>query len=313
MRLARGSGLDGLAGMAPWSRSRRSDRRPAPCASCARCWACRRRACEPPWRRAASPGSRTRATSRRPSSAPACALPRGELEALGLSATCWPSARGGCSGRARRWRPSPMAFAPPEAGMVHTDPLRLLPHRSRAAALRRPRRSPCACIGRCIAAAGGSGEPVPLAKLEPIVAGLRAAGTRRPGSWTLARARVIAAAAEAIQIEREPGRAAPAASSHWHAGARTRYGTAALPSSRPATRWRAAVEVRALGRGRPRRSCGACGRAVKGTPSALRLAPSFWRRRRRWLPCRPLDFWADAGLAEQLSRGLRGLALQLRR
>ena len=42
-------------------------------------------------------------------------------------------------------------------------------------------------LARCIAAAGGSDEPVPLAKLEPIVAG--AAPTASvAGSWTLARA-----------------------------------------------------------------------------------------------------------------------------
>ena len=44
-------------------------------------------------------------------------------------------------------------------------------------------------IGRCIAAAGGSGEPVSLAKLEPIVAGIWGDARGRPRQPGRCRAR----------------------------------------------------------------------------------------------------------------------------
>ncbi len=60
-------------------------------------------------------------------------------------------------------------------------------------------------LGRAIAAAGGSDQPVPLAKLEAIVEALRSADPAGTAKWTLARA-MITAKGGAIIIEREPGR-----------------------------------------------------------------------------------------------------------
>ena len=61
-------------------------------------------------------------------------------------------------------------------------------------------------IGRCIAAAGGAAEPVSLAKLELLVAGVQERGSVWQGHRTLARAHVVVEGGF-VQIEREPGRA----------------------------------------------------------------------------------------------------------
>jgi tRNA(Ile)-lysidine synthase len=60
-------------------------------------------------------------------------------------------------------------------------------------------------IARAIAAAGGSGEPVPLAGLEAIAAEVLSDDSPVDGRWTLARA-MITAAADSLTIEREPPR-----------------------------------------------------------------------------------------------------------
>ena len=177
MRLARGSGVDGLAAMAPWTEvGARGET--GVCASSGRCWAWRRRGCAPPWRPAASPGSRTPATSLPPSSAPVGAPRAPTWRRSACRARCWPPARGGCSGHARRSRPSPMPTAPRTRGLVRDRPLRRLPHRPGAVA-RVPEEIALRVIGRCIVAAGGSGEPVPLAGLEPIVARIWSGKRRR--------------------------------------------------------------------------------------------------------------------------------------
>src|SRR5262249_40539211 len=59
-------------------------------------------------------------------------------------------------------------------------------------------------MDRAIAAAGGAGEPVPLGKLERIVASLHT-GSDAGRRWTLARAPVTEEGSS-VRIEREPGR-----------------------------------------------------------------------------------------------------------
>jgi tRNA(Ile)-lysidine synthase len=152
----------------------------------------------------------------------------------------------------------------------------------------------------CIAAAGGSDEPVPLGKLEPIVDGLRRGKDLEAGSWTLARA-LITAAPETIQVEREPGRQPPPRLS-------LASGTQALWDGRfavaVAAGFEGTLEVRALGAdglAELRR----LGRPVKGT-RALHLVPSFWRKT-TLLAVPALDFWAAADLKGRLSATFVGL------
>jgi tRNA(Ile)-lysidine synthase len=155
-------------------------------------------------------------------------------------------------------------------------------------------------IGRCIAAAGGSGEPVPLGKLEPIVASLWQANARGPGSWTLARAQ-ITAAGEVIQVERELGRlalpvvtVAGGAKVLWDGRFAIEIADG-LPGD---------LEVRALGRAGlaelKRLGC-----AVKGA-SGLLLAPSFWRAN-NLLAVPAIDFWVQEGLDRLISADFMGL------
>ena len=153
------------------------------------------------------------------------------------------SAPGGCSGRARRWTPSPKASAPTRRLVAHR-PLRRLPHRPRAARSCARGGPACACSARCIAAAGGSAEPVPLGKLEPIVDTLCRGKDPGVGSWTLARA-LITAAPEAIAGRARAGPAAAAApSSRRRLHATLWDGRFASPSPQS---FGGTVEVRALG------------------------------------------------------------------
>lgn len=61
-------------------------------------------------------------------------------------------------------------------------------------------------LARAVAAAGGSGEPVPLARLEAIAEEVLVDGPPVEGRWTLARA-MITAAHDTLTVEREPPRA----------------------------------------------------------------------------------------------------------
>ena len=162
-------------------------------------------------------------------------------------------------------------------------------------------------IGRCIAAAGGSAEPVSLAKLEPIVTALRGRGGHEPAGWTLARAHITVDGqiedGPAIQIEREPGRL-PLPCLSVAGGTRAlwdgRFDIAiaeALEGGR--------LEVRALG-GAGLRELERLGHAFKRAPPQ-RFVPSFWRGS-DLLAVPTLDFWAGeepAGLISATFIGLR--------
>jgi tRNA(Ile)-lysidine synthase len=130
-------------------------------------------------------------------------------------------------------------------------------------------------LGKGIAAAGGSGDPMPLAKLEALADTLAAAlavpGTA--GRWTLART-AIRAAPGRIVLEREPGRRpwpelalAPGERALWDG----RFWVAAAPQLG------FSVAVRALG------AAGLAGLrqqvALPGglSSTTLRALPGFWR------------------------------------
>ena len=229
---------------------------------------------------------------------------RGDLEALGLSSEMLAlSAR-----RLQRARAALDAvtdeYCAEDGGVVRTDPCGLF-RVAREKLRRAPEEIAVRVIGRCIAAAGGAGEPVPLAKLEPVVARLwHGNDGDAAGSWTLARAQ-ITAVGDVIQVEREPGRLALPVMTL--AG-----GAKALWDGRfvveIADGFEGRLEVRALG-GAGLAELKRAGKVVKGT-SALLLVPSFWSEN-ELLAVPAIDFWARGGLDRLISAGFAGLRYNL--
>ncbi|NJO35126.1 MAG: hypothetical protein HC869_20480 [Rhodospirillales bacterium] len=143
-------------------------------------------------------------------------------------------------------------------------------------------------LGRVIAAAGGSHEWVPLAKLESIAAFLFAASGEAV-RWTLARA-MITASDRVVTIERELGRE-PLPRLELPAGARTCWDGRFWVGFN-ARGELSAVEVRPLGEG-PARELLRQGAVTTQTPvRAVALVPSFWRGE-RLLAVPSLEFWSD--------------------
>jgi tRNA(Ile)-lysidine synthase len=296
MRLARGSGLDGLAAIAPSTHfgPLRIVRPLLGVAKSRLIATLRARAI--PW--IEDPSNRAPAFERTRLRAA-----RGELDALGLTSEMLASS-------ARRLQRARAALdgvtdtycAEPPQGVVHTDPCGVF-RIDRARLMAAPEEIVLRLLERCIGAAGGSGEPVPLAKLEAVVAGLRRRDAPAAGSWTLGRA--LIAAGDAIEIEREPGR---------HALPRlTLAGTAgALWDGRFAIHvaggGEESVEVRALGPdgvAELRR----LGRALKATRAA-QLCPSFWRGT-RLLAVPPADIWVGEEAKARYSAAFVGLRYNL--
>lgn len=292
MRLARGSGLDGLAAIAPWIEAG-ALRIVRPLLGVAK--ARLRATLEAraiPW--VEDPGNQSPAFERTRWRAA-----RGNLEALGLSSEMLASS----ARRLQRARTAldtlTDAYCAEREGLVHTDPCGFF-RIDRERLRQMPEEIALRVIGRCIAAAGGSGEPVPLGKLEPMVARLWQGKAREPGSWTLARAQ-ITAAGEVIQIEREPGRLAlPVVTVA--GGAKVLWdGRFAIEI---ADGLEGSLEVRALG-GAGLVELKRLGCAVKGT-SALLLVPSFWRAN-DLLAVPAIDFWGHKGLDSLISADFMGL------
>jgi tRNA(Ile)-lysidine synthase len=183
--------------------------------------------------------------------------------------------------------------------VVHTDPCGVF-RIDRARLARAPGEILLRVLSRCIAAAGGSAEPVPLGKLEPIVDTLCRGKAPGVGSWTLARA-LIAAAPQAIEVEREPGRQPPPRV--LLAGGDTRLWDGRFAIA-VAQSFGGTVEVRALG------AEGLVGVRHLGRPAkatrALHLVPSFWRES-SLLAVPALDLWANPELEGQLSADFVGL------
>jgi tRNA(Ile)-lysidine synthase len=303
MRLARGSGLDGLAAMAPWSkvgscRGNGALRIVRPLLGVAKA------------RLRATLEARGIACIEDPSNqAPAFERTRwrgarADLEALGLSSDMLASS----ARRLQRARAAleavTDAYCAEERGLLRTDRRYGVFRVDREELCRAPEEIALRVIGRCIAAAGGSGEPVPLGGLEPVVARLRGGNSGPAGSlggrWTLARAQ-ITAAGQVVQVEREPGRL-PLPVMALAGGARALWdGRFAVEI---AADFEGSLEVRGLG------SAGLAelkrlGHAVKATP-ALLLAPSFWRDT-QLLAVPAIDFRAREGLEGTIAAVFEGV------
>jgi tRNA(Ile)-lysidine synthase len=290
MRLARGSGLDGLAGMAP--SSRRDSlwiARPLLDTPKARLRATLE-ARGIPWIEDESNQSPAfeRARLRAAGAALAALGLTGEM--LALSARRLQRARVALDCIADDFCGEPGAIHADRCGVLRIDRRRLA---------RAPEEIGLRVLARCIAAAGGSDEPVPLGKLEPIVVGVRQCADKA-GSWTLARA-LVTAGPDGIQVEREPGRQPPPRLA-------LRGGTRAVWDGRFAVAVDAGVEgaldVGALG-AEGVAHLRSLGRPIK-TASALRLVPSFWRAG-RLLSAPAADFWADPDLEGRVSADFLGL------
>src|SRR6201999_3943661 len=127
-------------------------------------------------------------------------------------------------------------------------------------------------LGRAIAAAGGSDEQVPLAKLESIVAALFRAA---PGKarWPWARA-MVTASARMVTVEREPGREPlprlellSGAQACWDGRFWVKVGAGAATG---------AIEVRPLGEGAARELLQQATVQTRVPAKALGMVPSFW-------------------------------------
>jgi len=211
MRLARGSGLDGLSAMAPMAPLRDHDRgETEPCGV--------RMIARP---LLDVPKARLRATLRAQGIAwiedPANRAPefersrlraqRAQLDALGLTDAMLALSAARLL-RARRTLDRIVAqFCDPDAGAVSVDACGIFTidrNRLRQAGEEIVLR----VLQRAIVAAGGSEEPVPLGRLEAIVAAICHDNLSIQRRWTLARA-LIAIKAQTAVIEREPGREPP--------------------------------------------------------------------------------------------------------
>jgi tRNA(Ile)-lysidine synthase len=173
-----------------------------------------------------------------------------------------------------------------DAGAVHVDP-RGLVLIDRAPLREVGEEVALRVLERAVAAAGGSGERVPLAKLETVLAGVRAPRTAAPGRWTLARA-LIAAEPTAVSIEREPGReplpeiaVSPGTTALWDGRFRVTV-AAAFPGP---------VQVRALGEAGFRDLRRRVPAAEGAPPRAAAALPSIWHQG-RLIAVPPLGHWA---------------------
>jgi tRNA(Ile)-lysidine synthase len=291
MRLARGSGLDGLTAMAPaMPMGGLHLMRPLLDVPKSRLLATlRQRAI--PWIEDPSNQSPVYERTR-------LRAARATLDALGLTAEMLGTS-------VRRLQRARVALdsltesycAEPPGGIVQTEPVGILAV-DRERLSRAPEEIVIRLLDRCIAAAGGSQEPVPLSSIEPIVGSLR----RSDGevSWTLARAQ-ISATPNCIRCEREPGRL-PLPCLTLGAGATVLWDGRFVVGVDAG--FVGSVEVRALGPegiAELRR----LGRDVRPA-RAFRLVPSFWRGP-RLLAVPQARYWAEAGLEGPLSATFVGL------
>jgi tRNA(Ile)-lysidine synthase len=189
--------------------------------------------------------------------------------------------------------------AAPPHGIVETDPCGVF-NLERERLREAPEEIALRILGRCILAAGGSDQPVPLAKLEAVDHGLRRCNSNGPSSWTLARA-LIAATPELVTLEREPGRE-PLPQLTLSGGDNVIWD--GRFDIRLAHGFEGSVEVRALGADGltelRRLSWPAKGKR------ALRLVPSFWRQH-ALLAVPAIGFWAAPGLEALISCTFAGL------
>ena len=154
-------------------------------------------------------------------------------------------------------------------------------------------------LNRAMAAAGGAGEPVPLAAVEAIVR--EVLDGQASGTWTLARAMVTASSGRLL-VEREPGREplpvrslSPGTTAVWDGRFRISVDRRAEP-----------VEVRALGVEGVRELRTRIEVPADIPVGSLRAVPSF-SRGDHLLAVPPLGFWADGDARTQLAATFVGL------
>jgi tRNA(Ile)-lysidine synthase len=227
---------------------------------------------------------------------------RGQLDALGLT----PAALALSAARLARARRALDAvvdrLCEPGVGMVRVDACGRVAI-DRAGLLGAGEEIALRVLERAIAAAGGAGGPVPLGKLEPIVARICEAGAAASGRWTLARA-LITADRAAVQVEREPGRQPlpeltlmPGNEAWWDG--RFRVGVAPGFAGEP-------VEVRALGAAGARDLRNRVALATEASLRAAALVPSFWLEG-RLLAVPSLAWWAAPHTGGELRAAFAGL------
>lgn len=213
---------------------------------------------------------------------------RAQLDALGLTDSMLTLSAGRLLRARRALDQAVLEFCRPDAGRVSVDPCGVIAI-DRVGLEAAEEEIALRVLARAIAAAGGSDEPVSLARLEAIVALMLGGGTETP-KRTLARA-MITATGPTITIEREPGReqlpllklvhGLPAC---WDGRFRVRADVAG-----------GAIEVRPLGAvaARELRQQGAVSTRTPRVPTrALAMLPSFWRED-CLVAVPPLDFWSN--------------------
>jgi tRNA(Ile)-lysidine synthase len=185
-------------------------------------------------------------------------------------------------------------FCSPDAGVVLADPCGYITI-DRARLQAGGEEITLRVLGRAIAAAGGSGEQVSLAKLESIVASLfgAAPGTAR---WTLARA-MITASEQTITIEREPGREplprlelSPGTRACWDGRFSVSIGAGVGTGT---------IGVRPLGEDAARELYQQGAVTTRIPARAAGMVPSFWQGS-RLLAVPTLEFWSDPNCRDAL-------------
>lgn len=210
MRLARGSGLDGLTAMAPLSPFGERGPGDGVSAGSGALWigrpfldvpkACLRATLEKRGVRWMEDPSNIAPEFERARLRAA----RAHLDALGLTPDMLALSAARLARARRAIEATVDEFCDPGVGAVRVDPCGVIII-DRASLRDAGDEVALRVLERAVIAAGGSGERVPLAKLESVLAGIRASRTAVPGHWTLARA-MIAAEASIVRVEREPGR-----------------------------------------------------------------------------------------------------------
>ncbi|MBX9590177.1 MAG: tRNA lysidine(34) synthetase TilS [Hyphomonadaceae bacterium] len=178
-------------------------------------------------------------------------------------------------------------FCSPAAGIVSVDPCGYITI-DRARLQAAEAEIALRALGRAIAAAGGSGEWIPLAKLESMAAALRCSGSGA-ARWTLARA-LVSVQGRAVTVEREPGRA-PLPDLELTAGAQACW-DGRFWVSVGAGAGLGALTVRPLGEGSARELCRQGAVTARVPVRAMGTVPAFWDAGRLMaVPC--LEYWAD--------------------
>ncbi len=307
MRLARGSGLDGLAAMAPLSPL--GERGPGDIATGGERWVGRPFLDVPKACLRATLEDRGLRWMEDPSNI-APEFERGRLraaqehlDALGLTPDMLALSAARLARARRAIEGMVDDLCDPHAGAVRVDPCGIVLI-DRAPLREAGEEIALRLLERAVAAAGGSGERIPLGKLEAVLAGVRGPRAAAPGRWTLARA-LITAEPSAVRVEREPGReplpevtVVPGGTVLWDG--RFRVTVAAGFAGGP-------VQVRPLGeaglRDLRRRAP-----ASDGAPArAAAVVPSIWHEG-RLIAVPPLRYWAPPHTRDEIGAAFVGIA-----